>query len=124
MSRILVADDDLAQLELRKMVLEAAGHSVSVAYSTEHTVRSLQDDGADLVIMDLRFPNASGEADAREGLELIRSIRVVAHGTPVVVLSGWPADLDDQPELRMVDRVLLKPVKTAVLIETIRELIS
>lgn len=123
MPRILVADDDPAQLELRKLVLEAAGHVVSLAFSAAHAVRCLQSGSADLIIMDLRFPNAIGEPDSSEGLELIRNIRTLSGDTPLVVVSGWPADLDGRPEENMVNRVLLKPVKPAVLIQTIRELI-
>ena len=67
---------------------------------------------ADLVIMDLRFPNATGEPDAGEGMELIRRIRELGCVMPVIVLSGWPEDLYGQPEERMVSRILLKPVKT------------
>jgi CheY-like chemotaxis protein len=67
MPSILLADDDPIQLELRKMRLEAAGHEVSLALNTQQAVRRCEQ-GADLVILDLCFPNAEGLTDAQEGL--------------------------------------------------------
>jgi CheY-like chemotaxis protein len=124
MPRILVADDDPAQLELRKLVLEAAGHEVHLAYSPKQAVRDLRERGADLVILDLRFPNEKGAPDSQEGLALIRGIHEVAGGTPVLVLSGWPADIEGEPEEKLVRMVLMKPVKPTALMQIVRDLLS
>src|SRR5438477_223580 len=75
MSRILVAEDDQEQLELRQVLLEAAGHEVEPALDPHETMRRLQQSATDLVIMDLRFPNAQGTPDSAEGRALIRGIR-------------------------------------------------
>ncbi|MBZ5620703.1 MAG: response regulator [Acidobacteriia bacterium] len=122
MSRILVADDDVMQLDLRKQVLESVGHEVSVALEPSGTLRLLER-GWDLLITDLRFLNGAGEPDPREGLALIRRIREQGSGVPVVVLSGWPEDLYGQPEEKMVSRVLVKPVPTRELLAAIAELV-
>ena len=124
MPRILVADDDPVQLDLRKMVLETAGHRVDVAVSAISALRHIESDFADLVIMDLCFPNATGEQDAAEGMALIRRIRELGSAVPVIVLSGWPEKLYGQPEERMVSRILVKPVKTPTLLDAIRELVD
>jgi CheY-like chemotaxis protein len=121
MPRILVADDDAMQLDLRKMVLEAAGHEVYLAYSVRTALRTLRERGADLVILDLRFPGAEGRPDAREGLALIRAIHEADAATPMLVLSGWPEDIDGQPESGLVRRVLTKPVKPSALMRVVRE---
>jgi CheY-like chemotaxis protein len=122
--RILVADDDPIQLDLRKTVLEIAGHHVDIALSAFAVIRHMQNHRADLVIMDLRFPNALGEPDAGEGIALIRRIRELGFAIPVIVLSGWPEDLYGQPEEAMVSRILLKPVMTMKLLTAIRELVG
>jgi CheY-like chemotaxis protein len=124
LSRILIADDDVIQLDLRKMVLEIAGHQVDVAMSAIGVMRQIQSRHADLVIMDLRFPNAIGEPDADEGLALIRRIREAGCRTPVIVLSGWPEELYGKPEEHMVSRILMKPVMTLTLLETIRDVVA
>jgi CheY-like chemotaxis protein len=122
MSRILVADDDLVQLDLRRKLLEMAGHEVSIAFSPGEALRHLERGWANLLIMDLRFPNVAGEPDSREGLRLIRRLREQGCETPVVVLSGWPEDLYGKPEEKMVSRVMVKPVASKQLLETVSEL--
>jgi CheY-like chemotaxis protein len=123
MPRILVADDDPVQLELRKMLLEAAGHEVSLALNIKQAVRRVCEQGADLVILDLRFPNAEGLPDAREGLALIRGIHDAQPATPMMVLSGWTDDIEGLPEEKLVQRILLKPVRPSALMQAIRELL-
>jgi CheY-like chemotaxis protein len=97
-SRILVADDDPDQLVVSKILLEAMGHEVVVAECPSEALRELERSAPALCLMDLRFPNAAGQPDAREGMALIRRIREAGYRLPVVVLSGWPADLYGEPE--------------------------
>jgi len=123
MYHILAVDDDPLQLELRKAVLESAGYSVIAALSVRATTRALERGKVDLIVMDLRYPNVQGESDCREGMRLIREIRELDANVPIIVLSGWPADIEGQPEEQMVSRVLLKTVRPAALLETARELL-
>ena len=104
-----MADDDPDQLVVTKALLECLGHEVVVAKCPSE---------------DLRFPNAAGQPDSREGMTLIRRIREAGYRLPVVVLSGWPADLYGAPEEEMVSRILVKPVGIPVLLEMIAELTS
>lgn len=124
MARILVADDDLEQITLRKALLETGGHQVEVALSPIGTAHFLEHAAIDLVLMDLRFQNDSGVPDAQEGLALIRRIRELGFESPVVVLSGWPEELYGRPEEEMVSRVLIKPISMAVLLQTVAELVA
>lgn len=127
MSRILLADDDALQLDLRKHILEIAGYQVEIALTALQTVCRLQNDAdpmIDLLIMDLRFPDEFGEPDAREGIALIRRIRDLGCRAPMIVLSGWPEDLYGQPEEQMVSCILIKPVRTRELLHAIRDLLA
>ena len=124
MAYILIADDDPIQLDLRKSFLETVGHEIAIAFSVRQTITAIEKRTPDLIILDLRFPNAEGQSDSQEGLALIRRIRDRDPSTPILVLSGWPDDLDGRPERTLVSRVLLKPLKTAELVETVREMIT
>ncbi|HTS60718.1 MAG TPA: response regulator [Candidatus Acidoferrales bacterium] len=124
MFRILDADDDPVQLNLRKTVLEDAGHEVVSVLTTRQTAREVERGTIHLVIMDLRFPDQEGKPDCREGLRLIRRIRELDGKVPILVLSGWPEDLDGQPEERMISRVMMKPVKTSALLKAAGELLA
>jgi len=116
MARILVADDDLEQVTLRKDMLEGDGHRVDIALCVQSTLIQVEMGDADLVIMDLRFP------EIPDGLGLIRRIREMGCSKPVIVLSGWPEDIYDHPEESMVSRVLVKPVPRTELLEAIASL--
>ena len=122
MSRVLLADDDATQLELQARLLEAGGHQVSLAFCPAETIRLLP--SADIVIMDLRFRNTDGDPDAQQGLSLIRRIRESGCRAPVIVVSGWPEELEQSPEYGLISRVLTKPVRIAALLAAIGELIT
>ena len=122
MARILIVDDDARQLDLRASILETAGYKVAVAFSPAEAARHIG--GADAIVMDLRFPNSRGEADAAEGRKLIRQIRDSGSRAPILVLSGWPADLEETPEESMVSLVLQKPIRMAALLAAIAEFLS
>src|ERR1035437_8329015 len=124
MSRILVVDDDAVQLDLYKQLLEIAGYQVEIALTAPQTARRLKNPPADLVIMDLRLPNTLGEPDPQEGMALIRRIRELGCGAPIIVLSSWPDDLYGEPEERLISRILLKPVVTRELHDAIRHLLA
>lgn len=99
------------------MVLESAGHAVVLADDPAQMLRELAASGPDLLIMDLRFP------DLRVGLALIRHIRERGSKAPMIILSGWPEELYGQPEEAMVQRILVKPVAAAELLQIIASLV-
>ena len=117
-----MADDDPDQLVVTKALLECLGHEVVVAECPSEALRELERSAPGLFLMDLRFPNAAGQPDSREGMTLIRRIREAGYRLPVVVLSGWPADLYGAPEEEMVSRIVVKPVGVRVLLGMIEEL--
>ena len=117
MATILVVDDDREQCEIRKLLLETAGHKVSVATSSTEAVCQLAEQSPAVVLMDLHIPNVE------DALSLIRHIRAQSTAPKILVLSGWPEALEDCSEAVLVDRVLAKPGRTKVLLDTIAELL-
>lgn len=117
MAHILVADDDIEQIAVQRRLLEALGHEVGTAVSPAETLRELERNRHDLIVVDLRFPRAA------DGLGLIRGIRQTGCKLPVIVLSGWPDDLYDAPEEQMVSRVLIKG-SVRELLQAIAELLG
>ena len=69
-----MADDDPDQLVVTKALLESLGLEVVVAECPSEALRELERSAPGLFLMDLRFPNAAGQPDSREGMALIRSI--------------------------------------------------
>ena len=54
MARILVVEDDPDQLEMRRLILEQAGHQVVSAQTASEALQHLP--GCQIVLMDLRLP--------------------------------------------------------------------
>jgi CheY-like chemotaxis protein len=103
MARILVVEDDTGQLEIRRLILEQAGHEVVTAENASEAIDRLP--GCQVVLTDLRVPTPQdGE----------RLIEAASGSARVVVLSGA------QPEtMPPVDAFLTKPCSSKKLLETI-----
>jgi DNA-binding response OmpR family regulator len=114
MARVLLVDDDAGALAIRKLIFENDGHQVVVASTAAKAREQFHAETPDGVIIDLRLP------DAEDGLALIREFRDASLKVIIVVLSGCCSDLDGRIEARMVDSVLSKPVRSEVLLATIR----
>jgi len=116
MSRVLLVDDDAPGLHLRKMIFERQGHQVAAAGDVDSARRLFAETRPESVVLDLRLP------EPEDGRALIREFRGAAAGIRIIVLSGWPLDLEGQPEAGMVDQVLMKPIRTAMLMEALENL--
>lgn len=113
MARVLLVDDDPTGLELRQLILERHQHTVHTATSAEAAREIRAETNADIIVLDLRLP------DAADGLALIRHFKTQSPDIRIVVLCGWPQDLENQPEAALVDAVLSKPAHTAKLLQAI-----
>lgn len=103
MARILVVEDDLGQLEVRRLVLEQSGHEVVTAQTAAEAVERLP--GCQVVLMDLQLPRPE------DGFRLIEAASGLAR---VIVLSGGEPD-----KMPPVDAFLAKPCSSRKLLETI-----
>jgi DNA-binding response OmpR family regulator len=113
MGRLLLVDDDPAGLALRKLILERAGHQVFSATDVDSARALFFESGPETVVLDLRLP------ESKDGLALIRDFRGASPSVRIIVLSGWTPDLEGQPEEKMVDQLLSKPVPSAYLVSVI-----
>jgi CheY-like chemotaxis protein len=104
MARVLLVDDDRIGLEIRKLLLEHAGHEVFAVPDTPAAREACRLHAPGIAILDVRVP------EVEDGLALIRDLREAAPTIKLIVLSGWPADLEDRGERALVNEILLKPV--------------
>jgi CheY-like chemotaxis protein len=113
MSRVLLVDDDSAGLELRKLIFERAGHRIFTATDPNKARVLFTEVQPDCVVLDLRLPAAA------DGRALIRELRSASPVVRIIVLAGWPLDLEGAPEAQMVNEVLAKPTRTAALLSAL-----
>ena len=80
MSKVLVVEDNAANMTLAKFLLESAGHSVLSATNAETGLTMARADKPDLILMDIQLPGMDGlQATALlKADESTRSIPVIA----------------------------------------------
>jgi len=109
MATVLVVEDDRDQLELRRLNLEAAGHTVLPARSPQEALAHKTI--AQVAVLDLRIPRLA------DGLKLIQRLQERSPAMKLIVLSGSTAGLTLK-----VDKIMEKPVKTKALLHHIARL--
>ncbi len=79
---VLVVDDAPTTLEVLRRVLEGKGYRVVTAASVAHALEALTTDAFDLVVTDLKMPEASG-------MELVRHVHDNLRDTAVMMITGY-----------------------------------
>jgi len=113
MARVLLVDNDPDGVEIRRLLLEREGHQAFSALNVEDARRKFRQTAPETVVLDLRIPHAA------DGFELIREFRAASPELRIIVLSGYPRDIQDRPEARMVNEIVPKPARPARLLELI-----
>lgn len=111
---VLVVDDDPALRDAIEMILETAGHRVSLAASGPEALGLLERSRFNLVITDLRM-------DPMDGLELLARIRSVNPKLPVLLMTAF-GDVDKAVAAMRggACEFLMKPFESEVLLENVR----
>ncbi len=80
MARILVVEDNLANMKLVVLLLEKAGYEVMQATDAEAGISLARQQHPDLILMDVQLPGMDGLAATRllKGEAATRDIRIVA----------------------------------------------
>jgi uncharacterized protein (TIGR02266 family) len=91
---VIVADDTAFVRDRFKGALETAGHRAVPAGTGPEVLAALRQSHVDLIVLDLRLPQA-------HGLDLLRNIRKLdERNPPVVVFSGTIASADEVRQLK------------------------
>jgi PAS domain S-box-containing protein len=110
--RILVIDDEPEIAELVKEALTAEGHTVETALCGTEGVSMAAGADFDLVFTDLGMPDMSG-------WDVARQIRADTPRTPIVLVTGWGATLDEKQVRRSgIAAVVHKPFDLTHLVQT------
>ena len=120
-ARILVIDDDATLRSAVRRILERAGYDVLEAGDGEAGLRLHQEQGADVVIVDIFMPE-------RDGLELIRDLRATSPEAKIVAMSGGgrsgKIDLLKDATVFGASRTLWKPFEMNELLAAVRDLLQ
>ncbi|MBI5204990.1 MAG: response regulator [Nitrospirae bacterium] len=85
-SSILIIDDDASVLETTAVLLREHGYSVIACENAKDAIAKLRGNKVDVVLTDIRMPEASG-------IELLEEVRGINMDIPVILMSAY-AELD------------------------------
>ena len=115
--KVLLVEDDPDQLALRSLLLKRAGFECFEASAPEAAMEIASRQTLDCAMLDLRLPTESA------GLELIRQLRAFDAQLWIVILSGAdPRRFKKLPEALLVNGLLAKPVRSAEMIASLKEI--
>jgi two-component system alkaline phosphatase synthesis response regulator PhoP len=125
MRKILVVDDDADFVDATRLVLESKGYLIEVANFPGEAMKALRENVYDLVVLDVMLPTGF------EGFEIARAIRedLKLPKLPIIILSSVheeknvPYRFQPDENFLPVDVVLDKPIKPALLVETVERLL-
>jgi two-component system cell cycle sensor histidine kinase/response regulator CckA len=111
---ILVVDDEPAVRLLATRILEERGYSVIEASDGSDALALLESmaEPIDLVISDVVMPRF-------DGLELARSMEIMAHPPPILLMSGWALS-----RLELERPLLVKPFDAYELLAAVDRLLG
>lgn len=119
MPKVLVVDDLPTELELICRVLQHAGIDVIRASDGDEAVSRIQEEPADLVILDVVMPRMNG-------FEVIRELRgnEQTKSVPIIMCTQKNTDIDKAWSTELgADAYLIKPFDPQQLLHTIQRLL-
>lgn len=115
--RLLLVDDDPEILNILRDMLRLKGHRVIATADGEKAIEMLDSSEFDLVLTDLGMPVVSG-------WEIARHAKARNRNTPVVMITGWGAQYEDEDLTgRGVDLILSKPLSWDKLLTSIEKML-
>lgn len=118
--RVLVIDDEMALTRMMRGMLEYLGYSVTTENSPMDAVKlfSRMKDELDLVITDQTMPLLTGDALARQLLELKPDL-------PIILITGYSEKItEEQAKAIGIRALLLKPIAVRDLAVAIRQVLG
>lgn len=116
--KIMVVDDDPVLLKTLEFTLQSNGYKVVTATDGSQAIGLMRDEGPDMMLVDVSFPNEVGAA--WDGFQIARWIRQINGGVPTIMISGT-----DKPEYQKqaaavgAKAFITKPINNELLLASI-----
>ncbi len=120
MARILVVEDNAANMRLASVLLVRAGHSVLCAVDAEAGVTLARSERPDLILMDIQLPGMDGLA----ATALLKQDPATS-SIPVIALTALAMKADEErSQIAGCDAYIAKPLRYRELYGTIDALLA
>jgi two-component system response regulator RegX3 len=113
MTKILIVEDESSFSEALSFLLGKEGYDVAVAATGTDAIKQFNENGADLVLLDLMIPEISG-------VEVCKTIRTSSQ-VPIIMLTAKDSEIDKVVGLELgADDYVTKPYSSRELIARIK----
>ena len=112
--RVLVLEDDENALAGIVELLSGSGYDVTAASAYEDAKRILSENTYNLFVTDIRLRSFNG-------IHLVEKVREESPDTAVIIMTGYDEPLMQLEASRYSARFLKKPIKSAALLEAVRQ---
>jgi two-component system, cell cycle response regulator DivK len=120
LARILIIEDNPANMKLAVLLLHNAGHEAMSAVDAETGMAMARSDQPDLVLMDIQLPGMDGLT----ATALLKQETITAH-IPIIALTAMAMKDDEEKSQKAgCDAYIAKPLRHAELYKTIDDLLS
>jgi len=117
---VLIIEDDRSSRELYAYLLTQAGFFVRAAHNGRQALELCRERRPSVVLTDIRVPGLDGYGIARE-----LHAELGADAPPIIAITGFvPADDDPRLGRAHFQRLLIKPVTPALLVEAVQEALT
>jgi two-component system, cell cycle response regulator DivK len=120
MARILIVEDNAANMKLAVFLLENAGHEVTQAMDAEEGVRLARDHTPDLILMDVQLPGMDGLAATR-----LLKADAATQAIKVIALTALAMNGDREAILASgCDAYIAKPIRYMAFLQVVNEVLA
>lgn len=113
MTKILIVEDESSFSEALSFLLGKEGYEVDVAETGSDAIKKFNENGADLILLDLMIPEISG-------VEVCKTIRTTSQ-VPIIMLTAKDSEIDKVVGLELgADDYVTKPYSSRELIARIK----
>ena len=115
---VLLIDDQADLVQVVRTILESRGFSVDTALNGRDGVALLAFTRYSIVLTDLGMPDISG-------WEVAARVREVQPDTPIILMTGWAAEIDDSRLAEhQIQALLPKPFRSDQLLSTVKQVLA
>ncbi|MCG7922450.1 MAG: ATP-binding protein [Candidatus Thiodiazotropha lotti] len=120
-ARILLAEDNPINQKVVKKILELQGHQIEVVSHGQDAIELLKNETFDLSILDLQMPDIGG-------VDIIKAYRLMEKQGPaipfIILTANATREAAEECEAIGVEAYLTKPVRSAHLLDVVKEILG
>ena len=114
-TKILIVDDEPEIVSTLKHCLMLRGYQAEGALNCEEALRCLEEQAADLILLDIMMPGI-------KGTEFAKIVKEKYPATKIVIITAFPTETENLSKAKLTEALFVKPVELKELYATLKTL--